>query len=367
MNFFKGIKILNKKKLFLLPQNVDVIIFDNHGSQFLKKCLINLRVVVLKNRIDEIDSIYLNFKILISILKNFFQEKIKIIYFSEIIKILNPRFIITFTDNSFEFFKIKKFLGTKYKFYAVQNADRIYNKELINKMQLDKYFTLSPHEKKILKRKKVKVGQIVPAGSLKCSLALKNFKSSNSKKKYDICLISEPRNVSSKHDIHVKEKTLLLAKFTLKFCQKYKLKLIISGESKKNSPLGKLERKFYEDLPSCFFSNLDQSRNSEYSSYFNIFRSKVTIGIKSTMLREALGSNNKVLICSFSKFKDDIIPIKSLINFDKADYKFFEKRLLKILKLSEKTYFKKFKKDIKKIISNCHDTKKILTQNILKP
>ena len=60
MNFFKGIKILNKKKLFLQPQNVDVIIFDNHGSQFLKKCLINLRVVVLKNRIDEIFSKLIN-------------------------------------------------------------------------------------------------------------------------------------------------------------------------------------------------------------------------------------------------------------------------------------------------------------------
>ena len=65
-------KVINLKILFKLPENIDLVIFDNVGLKDLKKNLLkDLNYFVLKTRYYEIDEVYLSLKLFKKITKNF--------------------------------------------------------------------------------------------------------------------------------------------------------------------------------------------------------------------------------------------------------------------------------------------------------
>ena len=84
----------------------------------------------------------------------------------------------------------------------------------------------------------------------------------------------------------------------------------------------------------------------------------------STLLREILSCNQKILSCNLSQSKIYSFPIDGICKIDSCNYKDFKKRLELILKINRFDYFKKIKEKIKKImpITNPDETfKKIRT------
>ena len=86
-------------------------------------------------------------------------------------------------------------------------------------------------------------------------------------------------------------------------------------------------------------------RPKKYETYDIMINSKVVIGTMSTMLRENLSLGGKTLACNFTKTDIFNFPIKGLCFLNNDNYNIFEKRLIKLLKISKKEYFYKIGKN----------------------
>ena len=99
-----------------------------------------------------------------------------------------------------------------------------------------------------------------------------------------------------------------------------------------------------------------------------MLKSKVVIGTMSTMLRENLSLGGKTLACNFTKTDIFNFPIKGICFLIKDNYDFFEKRLYKLLKISNRKYFIKLNKKASYVsytnLKNKTDTINLVTKKI---
>ena len=172
----KIIDFLKSKKIFSIPKQREILFFD---SLNLKLFLPYLKVngfEILETR-KKLINVYVIMKLLCK------GKKVDgVNYFLEYIKIVNPKIIISFTDNSIFLYRIKNFFP-KIKILVVQNGMR--NNIFFNTLKADKtlksdvIFTwgknITEKYKKYIKTKTIILG------SLKNNQIRKNRK----KKKFD--------------------------------------------------------------------------------------------------------------------------------------------------------------------------------------
>jgi hypothetical protein len=89
-------------------------------------------------------------------------------------------------------------------------------------------------------------------------------------------------------------------------------------------------------------------------------QSKLTIGVTSTLLREAFGLEKKILACCWSGYPSQKFPIEDICTLPKMSYESFEKQVLKILLMPEKEYFNILKNKINFVMPSCKNTSNIL-------
>ena len=148
------------------------------------------------------------------------------------------------------------------------------------------------------------------------------------------------------------------AHYLYKFSDKHNLKVVIAGEYTKNSENRKQELKFYENAVGR--KNLDiRPRNEKtFSSYQLMLKSKIVIGMRSTMAREAIGYNLKTFFYNFTDHANGDYPFCKkmknlyLVHPNNHSYDLFEKKLYYILKLSNKKYFELLGNIKNEIITN---------------
>ena len=311
---------------------------------------------ILTTRTIKIKELYINFDLIKFMLLNFYKQTFRINYLIFLIKKINPKVVITWIDNSTEFHLISKELKKQIKFIAIQQASR--NTEWFplkwtKKIYIPEYYCLGDFNKKIY-LKKTRVKKIQPKGSLKAACALTYIKKNKIKIKndFDICLISESnppdrkyiynqkklwdRNQSEVKDMdHIPKYNYSISKtahYLYKFSDKHNLKVVIAGEYTKNSENRKQELKFYENAVGR--KNLDiRPRNEKtFSSYQLMLKSKIVIGMRSTMAREAIGYNLKTFFYNFTDHANGDYPFCKkmknlyLVHPNNHSYDLFEKK-----------------------------------------
>ena len=116
-------KIFEVKYSFKTPKKHDIVVFDNVGSKDLKNVLRNKEYFILETRTENLTKIYVSLNIIKEYFKNF-KGNFKNAYLISLIKIMNPKVVLTFCDNSFKFFDIAKSMEKKVDFIAIQNGAR---------------------------------------------------------------------------------------------------------------------------------------------------------------------------------------------------------------------------------------------------
>ena len=120
--FFLILKILFKAKfIFKNPPKKKIIVFDDVGIYDLKNLLSKYNYYVLQVRSQNIDKVYITFKIIKYFFKNY-KGSIMTSYLVSMLEIINPKIVITFIDTSFKFSEIARILEKKMHFVAIQNA-----------------------------------------------------------------------------------------------------------------------------------------------------------------------------------------------------------------------------------------------------
>jgi len=376
----KFIKLVKTVKfLFKLPNSTDLVIFDNISLRDIKDNLLKkINYFTIYNRTSEITKIYITYSLLLRIflnLSHYFKPSINFqdIYFLSLIELINPKKVFTYVDNSHQFSKISKLANKKIQFIALQNAGRfdwaeadyLFKRNFIKKnpnknFYIDHYFVFGDFDKFQAKKYKINIKNISTVGSLRLANFLNNYKHDIQKKKYDICLLSEYNawqniinNVNVNDVINVEASYINLVKYLIKFSKNYNLKFILAFKRRNGTQDHLNEMKWFKKNFSFSEYNFlikNSLKNTLYSSYKVSFKSEVTVGMYSTLLREILSCNQKILSCNLSQSKIYSFPIDGICKIDSCNYKDFKKRLELILKINRFDYFKKIKEKIKKIM-----------------
>ena len=372
--FFHILKFLIKyvfysKIYFKNPPKKKIILFDCDVPNYIKNLFSKKESLVLSTRSTNISEIYISKSIIFFLVNNFFKRSIKKNYLIILIKLISPKVVYTFIDNSPDFYDVSKELENEIKFVAIQQSTRETRWLPFNwlrNINLPIYYCLSEWDKSYYIKKKTNVKKFLISGSLKSSLALNYIKSKNikiNKKKFDICIIGERDKIwikgkSHKYDVfknrdmstlvdgeHIKKLSYSagqIARYAYKFCKKFKLKMVIAGRSEKDSALREEELDFYKYYLGTDDFNLIPNQPEKFSNYILTLQSRLIIGNDSTLIREAIGMNKKIFACNYSGHSDLDFVEKKLKKFctKKNSYEIFEKKVLNILNISEKNYFK---------------------------
>ena len=371
--FLSGKITLNFKS----PKYIPIVLFDGESLNHLKYLLTNYEYNILEVRPNRINEIFISVKFITKFFLNIFiisnksGKNLITIYSYTVLKMIKPKIVITSIDNHGQFSDLARLLDDEIQFLAVQNANRhdfainlfkyenrIAKKNINNDLYLPHYFCFGQLEIDDCNLYKINVKNFYKYGSI----GVANFfhylnqnKIKLNKNKYDICLISEPA-VGQNADFNqnsIEEGFAQIARFAIKFSRKHKLKFIFAGKRIKQTALVNdsydSEINFYKKyLDKSDFDYLMNNLNEKkdfLSSFQAIFESKVAVAAQSTLLRNKIGLNEKILACNLTNFKIYDFPINGVCTINNCNYEDFENRLQKILNMSIKDYFYNIDRD----------------------
>ena len=372
--FLSGKITLNFKS----PKYIPIVLFDGESLTHLKYLLTNYEYNILEVRPNRINEIFISVKFITKFFLNIFiisnksGKNLITIYSYTVLKMIKPKIVITSIDNHGQFSDLARLLDDEIQFLAVQNANRhdfatnlfkyenrIAKKNINNDLYLPHYFCFGQLEIDDCNLYKINVKNFYKYGSI----GVANFfhylnqnKIKLNKNKYDICLISEVAagDNAAFNQNSIEEGFAQIASFAIKFSRKHKLKFIFAGKRIKQTALVKdsqydVEINFYKKyLDKSDFDYLMNNLNEKkdfLSSFQAIFESKIAVAAQSTLLRNKIGLNEKILACNLTNFKIYDFPINGVCTINNCNYEDFENRLQKILNMSIKDYFYNIDRD----------------------
>jgi len=366
MNFFTKLVMLfiEKKILFKSPKKYKIVVLDDESKTEFESFLNDYNYIFLESRYENLKKIYLSPKIIFGILKNY-NGNIFTSYLITLIKIIDPKIVLTFIDNSFKFYEISQILNKQFKFLAVQNSARwelnffneIYKKKLtkynyLKKINIPYFLVHGKNDVNLYRKFKAKVKKFIIVGSVRLENFFKHFrnKKNRSRKTYDICLISDSIDLSFNKKYFTKNLErdfALYYQYIIKFCIEKKLKFVFAFKRLKNSESFQSEKNFLKNyLPIKYYqylmkNSVVRTKNNIYKSYEVALNSRLIIATFSTMLGEMLSANRKILSCNFTKNKLFDFPVSGICQIKKVSYEKFRFRLLQLLIMTQKDFNKK--------------------------
>lgn len=292
------------KKTFKRPEQVEVLVYDQEGSESLTPFIEKYRYGILKLRGEEIN--------LYCLCKCFFKKEFWLrssfeTYIFSYINTVRPAVVITFIDNDFRFYKISKNCPST-KTIFIQNGRRAKIHDIFgyieknNDYKVD--YMLVAGEAVGRKYREFIEGDVLPIGSLRNN----NVSNSESVDKNKILFVSswsdkptggssfrtleDGMKVSWEDYFDVEKKVL---KFLDSWCSSNKKVLQICA---RNSGSLSGEKAFYaEMLHSCEWEFL--ARYGEASTYDYLSKSNMVVFIDSTVGYESLsrGKRTAALVC----------------------------------------------------------------------
>lgn len=293
---------LKAKKVWTLPKKNELLIFDQEGIDFLMPYCGEWTYEILHIRGEQIN-------IPIAILAIFEEGKFSKAYRDTYIKRVDPKLVITFIDNTKEFYTISS-QHKKIKTILIQNGIR--GRELFDELANEKYSNLNlkvdymlVFNESIGKLFKKNIdGSVISIGSLRNNL----FYKKEYKKLNKILYISQYRNIPNitlgnkviSHKSFFEEVDRFIINYLVDFAQKNNmaLEILLSARSNHKSEI--------ESEINYFKNKLKLNVNFSYprkggSSYQEIDEAEIVVAVDSTLGYESLSRGNKTAIFSIRK------------------------------------------------------------------
>ena len=105
--------ILRSKFIFKTPKKYDLIVFDKMSLEDLNNLVSKYNFFVLQVRLEDMDEIYLSYKIFKNVIKNYSKGNLFTVYLTALIELISPKVVITNIDNSLKFSDVAKILEKK--------------------------------------------------------------------------------------------------------------------------------------------------------------------------------------------------------------------------------------------------------------
>ncbi len=231
----------------------------------------------------------------------------KLGYLNTLIKIIQPKYILTCHDNSLQFYSLKNYYPS-ITFISIQNGWRGKKFDMFDEKIIEKYSTAKLNCDYLLcfnesfgkMYKKLIQTNILNAGSVTAnSFDESNCKNLNSGISFLLQFRPKKNEIYSKtnqgenikwNDLFLPTGELL--KYLNEFCLENKIKLNILGRSRWKSEWHE-EKNFVSKYLTCDYNF--KPKISKFSSYENAFKSKLIVSISSTLAYEMIGIGKRVI------------------------------------------------------------------------
>ncbi len=288
---------------FNIPKKSEVAILDHPGSDLIKKTLDKDKFPIISLRSTKIN-LYILF---LSIFENYKYKKGQK-YIISYLRFVKPKVVISHIDNNNFFFSLKK-IFPHINFIFIQNGTSLadYTNNEIKKLnwKTDYFFSYSKSFSKIYSS--IFKNKVITIGSFKNNLIRINtdkknknlvFISQFTKSNCPNEFIKSGKNLHSRDIFYKAEKILIPILYN--FCQKKKIKFVVSGRNFANKNSFK-EKLFYKKIlslkkngkSSFAFKNL----KDDFSSYDLIDKAQLVVFIDSALGYQSLARGNKSLAC----------------------------------------------------------------------
>jgi surface carbohydrate biosynthesis protein len=362
------------KFFFKNPKSVDIIIFDETNSHILEK-IINQKYTfsIYKQRpaifyvtLKVLLKFIINLKFLInhklekSSKKKFFSRILRtlnLIYIKSCIELIKPRAVITYIDNSSNFFWLSKHCKIC-PFIAFQNGMRLrYVKDDTKDFYLQHFFCWGENMVNLFKDYKYKVNNFYPVGSLAANIHFNFEKKNIDQFKYDLLIVSTWRgNIGwTKDVVDTMNSMKIMDKLLSKYISKKKIKAGIVLRSEINSSHFVMDglgneidyyKEIYKDSAEIIKNNF-----KDRIIYKKIQNSNVIVSCLSSALLEAYGLGKKIMYFNFTKNNKYHCDLDRQIVSTLDDWNSFESLMDGIFAIRSKDYYSLHKKNMFRMMS----------------
>lgn len=366
-------KFFGKSISFKNPEKVDVVIFDECNSEYLKKVLnVKYSVGIFKMRPYEI-------LIAPSILKNFIKGirkislkndfissrgvafglifQIRAIYFEACLVAMNPKAVITFIDNNASFHWLSRY-SRKFPYIAIQNGSRLrYQVSEDKEFYLQHYFCWGSLESELFHELGYKVERYYPVGSLMASLHFDNISVDSIPIKYDLLIVSTWRgNIGYPVDVIDTMRSMKIMDEILSAYVKVRsIKVAIILRAERDSEhwvmpgIGN-EYDYYRSIYGDSVEIIEADFTSR-SIYPNMQQSRVIASCLSSALSEAYGIGKKIVFFNYTNTKKYHFDIDAKCIIEEQDFSKVVKLIDELLSQSESEYQRLHLEGIKRVMA----------------
>jgi len=353
------------KWIFQKPEKKRILIFDRVNSKLACKILNLSNYAVLDARYESIN-LYVGFITLLNTgYKNYVEN-----YILNYVKLTNPRIVITFIDNNPFFYRLKK-LYKEPSYLSFQNGMRDdnfsisfskYIKEKKIKLTADHLFLFGENDRK--RYSKFIRAKVHIYGNIKNNFFYNPGRINQ--KRNSIIFLSSQSSVTSKAQSKFFDLEKEIFNYLIKYCKKNKKKLVFSSKYSVNDENNL--RKHFDNGSWSFVGKKKKVKSfEEIKKIYENLNKCFLVFNSSTLGFEALARNLKCV--SFDKRLNSLdtfkkYPKEGIFWMNPQNYKEFERKINKILKIPKKKWIYGIKKYSKKFMT--HDHKNNKTIKILK-
>ncbi|APW44186.1 hypothetical protein RS694_17735 [Rhodoferax saidenbachensis] len=333
------------------PQPVKVAIFEATNADYLTPLCAGAKSIVIG---IPAKTLYLSWMLIGGVAWLVLRGRgVQESYFAVLLRRLRPAIVITFIDNSDLFYRVARINHTRMRFLAIQNAARYDVVELLpEKAQhifLPEFACFGEYEKDLYTSKGAQVGAFYPIGSLRESYFRRFWKDAHATApahsyEYDLCVVAEASPGWNKLYPGSEDAIGRVASYAVRYAKEHGLRIVIAG--KRDVSPGQERASIHQrDVELAWYQRyigtetpITPRVRDQFTTYGLISKSRLSLALMSTALREAANRGCKVLFCNFSKDPRWNFCVDGVWSLTKDSYEEFSDRVSHLLAMSEQDY-----------------------------
>jgi hypothetical protein len=287
-------------------------------------------------------------------------------YYAVVLRRLSPAIVITYIDNSDLFYKVARANYHRMRFLAIQNGARYDVVEMSaqegRRIFIPEFACFGEYEKDLYQSKGARVGRYIPVGSLREANFRRYWQDagpvSSERYDYDLCVVAEASPGWDKKYPGSEDAFGNIAKYAVRFARENGLKVVIAGK-RDIAPLRALAGTHSRDTEVGWYSKyigtevpITPRVRDQFTTYGLMSRSRVSLALMSTTLREAANRGNRVVFCNFSGDPRWDFCVEGIWSLTEGSYEAFAVRIMAVLSMSDEDYRREATKMVPYVMNN---------------
>ena len=288
-------------------------------------------------------------------------------YFAALVRQYSPRIVITYIDNSELFYDIARADHRRRRYLAIQNAARYDVLELTADAArcvfIPEFACFGEYERDLYLGKGGRVDRFYPVGSLREAYFRRyraNLAQAIEKERfdYDLCVVAEASPGWDLRYPGFEDAVGRIAQFAVRLARERGLRLVIAGkrdatpqENRADIHSVDAEVMWYEKYIGKDVRITPRVRE-QFTTYRLISRSRLSLAMVSTALREGLSRGDRALFCNFSGNPLWDFCVDGIWSLKEDSYEAFAGRVMELLALSDEAYAAKTREMVRYVIND---------------